>query len=288
MIEPFGNFTQPVNATVNDSNNPRDYILPTTHSSGTAITLEARSWVKKNNNVNGAVNSHWQTYLTIDSDDNSPNVLTLKNGDAVSSIVPFMDQPLIVDFIRDYVDVNTNTIVLDENQVIYLFELGTTDLNSSAADFQDLVVLVTLAHYPTELNDIDDDDFSDAPAARLVLVNTATGALQQIMTLDHVYDGLAASPTSRFYATLGTEIYQLDPITQTETLRGTLTASNMKGLEFAGPSMNGFTVTNNQLVPIDINGVALATPINISATNLQSIIFMRKADEPYPLAAAYD
>lgn len=287
-FEPFGDFTKPVNGTVNDDDNPREYVLGDTYPAGTEITIEGRSWIKKKSWYNGNSNNHWISYMTVDSDDNSPYVLTLKNGDAVPDIEPFMNQTEIVDFIRDYVDTDTNTVVLDENQVIYLFELGTTNLYSSAADFQDLVVLVTLAHDPSELAENDDDDDAAAPAARLVRVNTLTGALEQIMTLDREYDGLAASPTSRFYATLGSEIYQLDPIDQTETLRGTLAASDMKGLEFAGATMCGFTVIGNELIPIDMYGSALDDPFSIGTTNLRTITFMRTADEPNTLAAAYD
>lgn len=50
---------------------------------------------------------------------------------------------------------------LIEDQVIYLFELGTTNLNSSAADFQDLVVVVTLGENPGDamFGDIEFDLF---------------------------------------------------------------------------------------------------------------------------------
>ena len=52
-------------------------------------------------------------------------------------------------------------MTMDENQSIYLFELGTTRLTSSAADFQDLVVLVTLGESPEALAD-DGSDLADA------------------------------------------------------------------------------------------------------------------------------
>jgi len=150
------------------------------------------------------------------------------------------------------------------------------------------VVLVTLAKTPADLVDEDDDDYEAPPAARLVHVNTLTGALEQIMTLDRIYDGLAASPTSRFYATLGNEIYMLDPIDQSETLMGTLSVSDMKGLEFAGPTLCGFSVVGDQLVPIDVEGNALGSAFGFGATDLESIVFMRSADFPMHLATAYD
>ena len=40
---------------------------------------------------------------------------------------------------------------MDPSQTIYLFELGTADLSDSRADFQDLVVLVTLGSSVEEL-----------------------------------------------------------------------------------------------------------------------------------------
>jgi len=53
------------------------------------------------------------------------------------------------------VDTATRRIKLLENQAIFLFEIGTTNLNSSAADFQDLVLLVTLARDPSYLETLD-------------------------------------------------------------------------------------------------------------------------------------
>jgi len=288
ILEPFGDFEAPAHDTVNDANNPRQYILPDMYSPGVGVSVKARSWLKKKSWYNGSSNNHWQTYLTIDSHAGSPNVLVLRDGDAVPNIDPFMNQNSITDFIRDYINPVTNTVVLDENQAIYLFELGTTNLGSSAADFQDLVVLLTLADDPAQLLDEDDDDAQIDPAARLVHVNTQTGAMAQIMTLNRVYDGLAASPTSRFYATCGQELYRLDPIDQTETLLGTLPQADMFGAEFAGYTMCGFAIVDDLLYPIDTNGYPLDVPIDMSVTDLRSIVFMRSADEPNPLAAAYD
>ena len=60
------------------------------------------------------------------------------------AIEPFQNQSSIETFLQGYIDDATDTVILDDNQAIFLYELGTTDLLSSAADFQDLVVLVTL------------------------------------------------------------------------------------------------------------------------------------------------
>ncbi|MEZ6192618.1 MAG: hypothetical protein R3C45_15195 [Phycisphaerales bacterium] len=55
-------------------------------------------------------------------------------------------------------------MTMDENQSIYLFELGTTRLTRAAADFQDLVVLVTLGESPQALAEEAEDgnDLADA------------------------------------------------------------------------------------------------------------------------------
>ncbi|AKB26908.1 hypothetical protein MSSIT_0189 [Methanosarcina siciliae T4/M] len=44
-----------------------------------------------------------------------------------------MDQDSIEDYLRDYIDEN-DKIILEENEVIFLFELKITDIHISAAD----------------------------------------------------------------------------------------------------------------------------------------------------------
>lgn len=287
-VEPFGDFDKAVWGNVNDGDNSDPFIAPQVYDAGTAVSIKARSWTKKKSWYNGNSNNHWQTFLTADSNYDSPQVIALRNGDAVPNIEPFMNQDDLVDFIRDYIDDETNTVILDENQAIYLFELGTTQLWSDAADFQDLVVLVTLAKQPADLEEDEDDDDAEAPSARLVRVNTLTGATEQLMTLSREYDSLAASPTSRFYATYGLSIYRLDPIDQTETLLGSLPAADMKGLEYAGATMCGFTIIDDVLKPIAVDGSSLGDSISVGAANLETIVFMKQADAPNLLAAAYD
>ncbi len=170
---------------------------------------------------------------------------------------------------------------LDENQAIYLFELGTTNLTSSAADFQDLVVLITLAHSVEELPDLDDDDPDEGPSARLVKVDPKTGGYIQLMTLDNTYDGLAADGSGSFHATSGQQLWLLDPAAQTETLIGSLQYDQVKGLEFAGSGLHGFTVVNDRLVPFDAgSGATVGSVRDIQAADLTSIVFPRTADLP--------
>ena len=87
-------------------------------------------------------------HLTAKSGDNSQQVIVLRDGSSVPSIPGFANQANLAVFVEPYVNVATQKIVLDDNQAIYLFELGTTNLASPAADFQDLVILVTLATDP--------------------------------------------------------------------------------------------------------------------------------------------
>lgn len=138
-INPWGDFTDYKAADVNDPHAPtRNYIVNELFSveendnpADTAVTVTARSW------VNGKV------LIEANSAAQSKQVKVLRNGDAVPKIKGLGSQADVLYFIKPYIDFKTNKITLDENQAIYLFEIGTTDVKSSAADFQDLVVLVT-------------------------------------------------------------------------------------------------------------------------------------------------
>ena len=100
--------------------------------------------------------------ITADSGDNSQQVMVLRHGDPVPDIDPAPGQDPLTVYIADYVDLATNTISLLENQVIYLFELYTTDMTSKFADFQDMVILLSLggteAVATTPCSPIDDID----------------------------------------------------------------------------------------------------------------------------------
>ena len=87
-------------------------------------------------------------HMTVRSGDNSQQVKVLRNGSPVPSIPAFQDQTNLAVFVAPYVNVATQKIVLQDNQAIYLYELGTSNLSSPAADFQDLVIMVTLATDP--------------------------------------------------------------------------------------------------------------------------------------------
>lgn len=93
----------------------------------------------KNNCINYSVDST-----------NTAQVRTLKNGDQAPALAGFGGQQPVENFLAPYLSEN-GTIVLNSNQVIMLFELGVDmnlNPNSLAADFQDLVILMTITDEP--------------------------------------------------------------------------------------------------------------------------------------------
>jgi hypothetical protein len=96
----------------------------------------------KGNSSSGSCKSH---YMTADSKTKQgTQVLTVLNGNTVPVFKPLGNQRAIDTFLRPYIDASTGKVKLKSNEAIFLFELGTTNQNSSAYDMQDLVVLVTL------------------------------------------------------------------------------------------------------------------------------------------------
>ncbi len=285
--ETFGPMDNAVSGNINDDNNPRKHVFPSIYPAGTPISVAGQSWIKKFSWVAGNSANHWNSYITVTSTSHADNLIVLRHGDPVPKLDPFLDQDAILDFIIDYVDQDTDTIVLDENQAIFFYELGTTNLASDSADFQDLVVLVTLAKDPTDLENEDDDDDANAGAAsRLVKVNTSTGGFEQIMTLDRIYDALAAADNGMFYATHQGHLYKLNPFDQAETHVGAMPASSVMGLEFAGATLGGFTVLKDQVIPLDpATGDAIGAAIDTLASHLHTIIFMDISDLPASFAS---
>jgi Tfp pilus assembly protein PilE len=84
---------------------------------------------------------------------NTTQVRALKDGDDVPSTPGYLGQASIDAILtsasanpvtgKPVVNTATKKIVLAKNQVIYLFEFGSTDPNESAFDLQDMVVLAT-------------------------------------------------------------------------------------------------------------------------------------------------
>ncbi len=151
-LMPFGDFGHPTTGNVNDVQdvtgwvNPdlanRRFVYTEQLAAGTPITVEARSWLRSGGS--GRSDSNWYVYMDENTRDDSPQVGVLRDGDPVPGITGIRGQRSAAEYVADYVDPDTNTMRLADNQVIYLFELGSNH-SSSSADFQDLVVLVTLA-----------------------------------------------------------------------------------------------------------------------------------------------
>jgi len=76
------------------------------------------------------------------SNESNGYVYVLRDGDTPPNIQGFGDQTNASSYVAPYLDGN-GTIDLQDNQAIYLFELGGQQ-TGPAADFQDVVVLVTL------------------------------------------------------------------------------------------------------------------------------------------------
>ena len=140
--EPWGSFNSPTQGNVNDNSNPRDFTDSKTHPPGTSVSVSGRSWVKRSNSYSGNSDSHWRTYLTVSSSNQSGNLIVLRDGDAVPNLSGYGGQASAASFLTSYIE--NGRIKLAKNQAIFLFELGTTNLSSAAADFQDLVVLLTM------------------------------------------------------------------------------------------------------------------------------------------------
>ncbi len=141
VFEPFGAHDDPDAGDVNNeqSKNTR-HIVEQQFDANQSIDITATSW------ING------RAYLERNSVEESVSVKVLRDGDDVPAIAGLENQQDVAHYLRNYIDVDTRTMHMDENQVIYLFELGTTNMRSSAADFQDAVVLVTLGESPEALN----------------------------------------------------------------------------------------------------------------------------------------
>ncbi len=164
-IYPFGPSPGPhahrlkakVNAgNVNDDHNPRTYVLPNDYPAGTPISVTATSWAWSRPWGRG-----YHMNLSANSVTDQDIVLALRDGDRVPSIPAFGNQLSAAEFIKDYINFKTQRISLEDNQVIYLFELASRDLSLPSADFQDLVLMVSLARERDDLASVGGDDHDD-------------------------------------------------------------------------------------------------------------------------------
>lgn len=74
--------------------------------------------------------------------DSNPTVTALQNGDSLPDYAPAYSRGTIEGYLSSFVSAR-NTVVLGPRDLIYLFELYSTNPGSSYFDMQDLVVVVT-------------------------------------------------------------------------------------------------------------------------------------------------
>lgn len=164
-LRPFGpnpgKFAHGLKTRVNKGNvnlpgNPRRVVLPSKYPAGTPISVIARSWAWS---IYGgrAYHMHMKVNSAL-KHDASTVVRALRDGDPVPGVKGFGNQKSAAEFIAPYVNFNTHRVTLEDNQIIYLFELATRDLKNPSADFQDLVVLVNLAKERNGLSGEDNND----------------------------------------------------------------------------------------------------------------------------------
>ena len=282
VAEPFGPSGQAIAGNVNDADNPRHFVFINGYAANSPISITGTSWAKIDTQSTGDLESDWAMHMSVNSLGQSSTVKVLRNGDPVPNIPGFKDQNSLAAFIADYIDTATNTVSLDKNQAIYLFELGTTDLDSSAADFQDLVVLVSLAKDPMDFTGP-----GGMPSNQLIKVDRKTGTFVNVMPLNRTYDSLTATQSELFYASDGENLYQIDPASQTETLLGKMQHPHNKSLEFAGSDLLGFSTTAGRVWQVDLGSMQMiGSAFDPGFKDIGTIVFSRIIDEaPY---VAYD
>ncbi len=201
LYEPWGAYTNPeqgnVNADAGSNPHPALYTIPESYPENVPITVKGMAWRKKWKRKRGRWIQSWVPYREIDSKNGDIYVKPLRNGDPVPKISGYLGQASIEDFIAPYID-DTGHVVLADNQVIYLFELGVTNLNSAAADFQDLVVLVTLSK--SNEGSISEDRSSDSTSGGNVVLTFggnarivySASAIQRLLPLVSALHGVTS------------------------------------------------------------------------------------------------
>lgn len=142
--------TEPWPGDVNDGNNPRTWSVGG-QDPGTEIVVDATA------------DAGWFTRTVSSQHGNSDLVYVLRDGDEVPDVDSFGDQANAEAFLEPYLD--DGTVTLADDEAIFLFELGASDPDSAAADFQDAVVVVSLDTEATVT--VEDDDRTEVvcPAA---------------------------------------------------------------------------------------------------------------------------
>ena len=141
--EPWGDYDLALDGNINTGNTGITYLWEPTDifPAGSVISIDARSWVRADS-TDGTQESHWSIEMEEHSSTAGPQIYLLEDGDAVPGVGGFMGQYSVEEFLDGLIV--DNQLVLDANQGVSLFELGSTNTGSSAFDMQDLVVVVTM------------------------------------------------------------------------------------------------------------------------------------------------
>ncbi|MBN2451306.1 MAG: general secretion pathway protein GspK [Lentisphaeria bacterium] len=140
-LTPWGPLNDPVNANVNDENNPRSYDIPLRFNAGTPISLMANFWKHPVDEEKGKIDwKEWELSEALASTDLAtalePPVRVLRKGDPV----PWAMQQLLPDMVEYYVQEyvgEDGRIAVQPNQAICLFQ-------PTGGTYQALAILVTL------------------------------------------------------------------------------------------------------------------------------------------------
>ncbi len=279
-VDPFGSFTSALLGNVNLLNlfklggNP-SYVHQAMIAADTPVTVSASSWVKSGKSI--LTDAGWKTYMTVNSLANSPQVKVLRNGDPVPRITGFLNQGNVADFVDDYVNSDTQKIELERNQAIFLFELGTTNFASDAADFQDLVVLVSLAKDP------EDFEQGNAPkeVSRLVKVDHRTGAVEPVMTLRRVYKSLAGVTETTFHGVWQNKLYEIDTVAGTEKELGTTQYDHLATIEMLGQHLLGYASNAGRLVELSRgDGSTVGNAHAVGVNQMEAMTFLQISNLP--------
>lgn len=132
QIDPFGSYSSFNAATNVNDRHTHTWRSSTSISANTPISLSAKSFMPGKTTPLYERNSSQDPVM----------VKVLRNNSPVPSITGFNGQADAESYLKPYI--SGNKIVLNENQAIYLFELGTNSTSSSAYDLQDCVIIVSL------------------------------------------------------------------------------------------------------------------------------------------------
>ena len=104
------------------------------------------------------------------------------DGDKATLWVSYNGQESVKSFLSEYIDSKGN-VTIDDNQVIFLMELGTTNKSRSYFDMQDLVVVATFEVVATQ-DDVSalEQEVQDAKEALVLATTNANSAIMQATT----------------------------------------------------------------------------------------------------------